>query len=49
MLAITSQYIRKRGILYFFHSNQRKRDWSWMQPNPVNKKLESRSLFYFVH
>nr|DAP71585.1 MAG TPA: hypothetical protein [Caudoviricetes sp.] len=24
-------------------------DWSWMHPNPVNKQLESRNLFYFVY
>nr|DAV18785.1 MAG TPA: hypothetical protein [Caudoviricetes sp.] len=35
--------------MYFFHSNQRKRDWSWMHQNPVNKQLESRNLFYFIH
>nr|DAN92596.1 MAG TPA: hypothetical protein [Caudoviricetes sp.] len=35
--------------MYFFHSNQRKRDWSWMHPNPVNLNIESRYSFSYYH
>nr|DAE21576.1 MAG TPA: hypothetical protein [Phage sp. ctvTz5] len=32
-------YTEKRSLLISFHSNQQKRDWSWMHQNPVNNKL----------